>query len=112
MELMKFVTCCCLASILLTDVVLASPARSRDIISEAERLEYAIEEGLAVYRTEKKRRRRHRRRTNLLIEAMRMCRNFRHYPRDRIPARCRDMIFRQDDRRRDHSGPTIVIIEK
>lgn len=111
MELIKFVTCCCLASILLTDVILASPTRSRDII-EAERLEYAIEEGLSVYRTEKKRRRRHRRRTNLLIEAMRMCRNFRHYPRNRIPERCRDMIFRQDDRRRGHNGPTIVIIEK
>lgn len=68
--------------------------------------------GLSVYRTEKKRRRRHRRRTNLLIEAMRMCRNFRHYPRNRIPERCRDMIFRQDDRRRGHNGPTIVIIEK
>ena len=44
MELIKVISCCCLLSILLTDVVLASPVRSR-AIAEAERLEYAIEEG-------------------------------------------------------------------
>lgn len=110
MELIKVISCCCLLSILLTDVVLASPVRSR-AIAEAERLEYAIEEGLAVYRAETKRRRRYRRRTNSLIAAIRICRNYRHYPRERIPAHCRNLI-RHTANRYHENGPTIVIIEK
>lgn len=46
MELAKIITYCCIAIILLTDVVVASPVRSRDLVLEAERLENAIEEGI------------------------------------------------------------------
>lgn len=67
--------------------------------------------GLAVYRAETKRRRRYRRRTNSFIAAMRICRNYRHYPRERIPAHCRNLI-RHTANRYHENGPTIVIIEK
>jgi hypothetical protein len=67
--------------------------------------------GLAVYRAEAKRRRRYRRRTNSFIAAMRICRNYRHYPRERMPAHCRNII-RHTGNRYHENGPTIVIIEK
>ena len=67
--------------------------------------------GLAVYRAEAKRRRRDRRRTNSFIAAMRICRNYRHYPRERMPAHCRNII-RHTGNRYHENGPTIVIIEK
>lgn len=67
--------------------------------------------GLAVYRAEAKRRRRYRRRTNSFIAAMRICRNYRHYPRERMPAYCRNII-RHTGNRYHENGPTIVIIEK
>lgn len=110
MELVKVITVCFLASILLTDVMLASPIRGSDV-AELERIENAIEEGLSVYNAEKKSRRRQRRRTNRFIAAMRLCLNYRHYPIDRVPEHCREMVA-SSGQRHEGNGPTIVIIEK
>ena len=112
MELIKLIICCCFAVILLADVMIAKPVSSREILAEVEQIEAAVEEGLGIYRAERHRRRRHRRRTNWLVEAMRMCLNYRHYPRNRIPAHCRDILYRQTASRQESGGPTIVIIEK